>query len=323
MSQETLARQVEQLVERQLREWPMARDNYAALDRVLMREVYLGESLVVLQYNPERRRSSAARIDTASLQARPCFLCGKHQPAEQEAVEWGDGRYKIQVNPYPIFPRHLTISAVVHTPQSIADPRRVSDLLRLAHELPEYVVFYNGPKSGASAPHHMHFQAGAQGFMPLCTEVMNPALWTEESRLLSCDDGFLAFSQRFGRFMFFIKTSQPVLAELYFARLQVAMMMTLGEQNEPMQNVLCWEEEEDYHMVVFPRLKHRPDCYGEGKEDFLLSPASVDMGGLWVIPEKKDYDRLDADIIRDIYNELCLDNATAVAIIDNLLYSDE
>lgn len=323
MTQETIAQQVSQLLQRQLSEWPEAHDNYVALEHVLMREIELGDSLIVLQYNPLRRQSSSARLDAASLSARSCFLCREHQPAQQDMVEWGDGRYKIQLNPYPIFPRHLTIAAMQHTPQSIADPRRVSDMIQLAKDLPDYVVFYNGPKCGASAPDHMHFQAGTKGYMPLCTEVMNPAFWPEEHQLLSCADGFLAFAQRFGRFCFFIKTSEPVLAELYFARLQVAMMMAAGKNEEPMQNVLCWVEDDDCHLLVFPRRKHRPACYGTDKENFLLSPASVDMGGLWTVPEKKDYERLDADIIQRLYDELCLDNENAVAVIDHLLYSEE
>ena len=322
-AEETIARQVGELVERQQHEWPMVRDNYAALDHLRIREIYLGESLILFQHNPERRRSSAAHLDVASLMARPCFLCREHQPAEQEMVEWGEGRYKIQVNPYPIFPKHLTISATEHTPQSIADPRRVTDMLRLAHDLLDCVVLYNGPKSGASAPDHMHFQAGAKGYMPLCAEVLMPSAWPEEYKLLSCDDGFLGLSQRFGRTLFYIRATEPVLAELYFARLQMAMLQAQGEAAEPMQNLLCWCEDEAYHLLVFPRKKHRPSCYGDSEDQYLLSPASVDMGGLWVVSEEKDFNRLNETMVQDIYQELCLDNSAIVKVIDHLLYNEE
>lgn len=317
MTSPTIAQQVQALEQRQLREWPLVRDNYAALERVQLRELWLGNHLVVLQHNPERRRSAAARVDAAALAARPCFLCREHQPAEQETVEWGGGRYKIQVNPYPIFPRHLTISATEHTPQSLATPRHIADMLALANDLPDYVVFYNGPQCGASAPDHFHFQAGVKGMLPLCAEVTDPVAWPEECRIDGNEEGFVAFSQRFGRFLFFIKTATPVQAQLYFARLQLAMMLAVGRAEEPMQNLLCWTEGGDHCLAVFPRRRHRPECYGEGDGQLLLSPASTEMGGLWAIASASDYDALDEARVQALYDELCIDTATAVAIIDN------
>ncbi len=159
---------VDRLIFRQLRDWDVAGRNYAALAGVTTRRIVLGESAVVLQFNPERRRSSAAAIDGKSLAGRKCFLCSENQPVKQKAVLWGD-HYKIQVNPYPIFKRHLTIADLSHEPQRIAD--RVGDMLSLAKDLPDFVVFYNGPQCGASAPDHAHFQAGAKGELPLCDEL--------------------------------------------------------------------------------------------------------------------------------------------------------
>ena len=316
MSEATTIEQVEGLFQQQILDWPLLRVNYAALDNAQVRELTLCDSLILLQYNPERLRSSAARIDTESLASRPCFLCDENQPQEQETLLWGGGRYKIQVNPYPIFPKHFTIADTKHVFQSISNPERVDDLLKLAHDLPDYVIFYNGAKSGASAPDHFHFQAGTRSMLPLCAEVTNPAQWPESNILESCLDGFIGFNQLLGRFLFMIKTAEPALAGLYFARLQIAMMEALGIKEEPSQNLLCWYEDEEYYLVVFPRLKHRPSCYGEGEDQFALSPASVDMGGLWTVPIKANFDRLDASIIKEIYDELCLDNATAVSIID-------
>lgn len=307
--------QIELLIERQLREWPLVADNYAALERLALRSVSLAHSEVILQHNPERRRSSAARVDAAALAARPCFLCREHQPAEQEAVEWG-GAYKIQVNPYPIFPSHLTIAALDHVPQRL-EPRRIDHLLQLAEELPDWVLFYNGPRSGASAPDHFHFQAGCKGVMPLCDEVMNPALWPDDERIEATDDGFIGFTQRLDHPLFFIRCESAALAGFYMARLQVAMMLATGSADEPMQNVLCWHDGDYHNVVVFPRSKHRPDCYGEGDGQYLLSPASVDMGGLWVVANEDDYNRLTAADVQTLYDELCADNATIVRIIDH------
>lgn len=313
-----MLQRVNDLIDRQLSDWGTARDNYAALGRVRLRGFELNErSEVVLQFNPERKRSSGARVDAASLAARKCFLCGENQPAEQEKIEW-EGRYKIQVNPYPIFPSHLTISAIEHTPQEVG--RRIDDMLDLARELSDFVLFYNGPRCGASAPDHMHFQAGNKGFMPLCDEVMDESLWTMEQRLLDSKEGFLGFTGQLGRNLFFIKASERVVASLLYARLQLAMLMASDNPaEEPMQNILCWYEDGNYCVVVFPRAKHRPDCYGEGEGQFLISPASVDMGGVWAVPVEKDYETITVEQVQAIYDELCLDNAGMARIIELLI----
>lgn len=316
MPDNPIARVVEELERRQRREWPLVRSNYDAVDNAQLRDLWLGESMVVLQHNPQRRASASASLDAASLAARPCFLCRDHQPVEQEAVEWGGGRYKIQVNPYPIFSRHLTISLTEHQPQSMTDPHRVEDMLALARDLPDYVLFYNGALCGASAPHHFHFQAAVKGVMPLCQEVMNPATWPDECLLEGTDDGFVGFSKRSGRFLFMIKTEQPVQAALYFARLQVAMMQATGVIAEPMQNILCWAEGDDLYLTVFPRRKHRPACYGTGPGQLLVSPGSTEMGGLWALAERKDFDTLTADVLQQLYDEVCVDNPMAVRMIE-------
>lgn len=310
-----LSEQIDALIDRQLRQWPLVRDNYAALEQAALRSVSLAHTEVILQHNPERRRSSAARVDAASLAARPCFLCREHQPVEQETVEWG-GAYKIQVNPYPIFPSHLTIAALEHTPQRLL-PRRIDHMLRLAELLPDWVLFYNGPQCGASAPDHMHFQAGCKGFLPLCDEVLDPALWPDDERIEATGDGFIGMTQRLDRPLFFIRCERRELAGFYLARLQLAMMQACGSGDEPMQNILCWHDDDYSNVVVFPRRKHRPDCYGEGEGQLLLSPASVDLGGVWACASRRDYDTLSARQLQALYDELCADNATLVRIIDH------
>ena len=143
---------IEKLISRQMRDWDLAGANYAALASASTRSLQLGESTITLQFNPERRRSSAAALDKKSLARRKCFLCTENQPAKQKAVLWGD-HFKIQVNPYPIFKRHLTIADLHHEPQRFAG--RVGDMLQIAKALPDFVVFYNGPQCGASAPDHL------------------------------------------------------------------------------------------------------------------------------------------------------------------------
>ena len=303
------SRAIDRLITRQLRDWDEAGRNYTALSNVATRSLQLGESTIVLQFNPERRRSSAADIDKKSLARRRCFLCSEHQPAKQKALLWGD-HYKIQVNPYPIFRRHLTIADLRHVPQRLAG--RVGDMLRLAKSLPEFVVFYNGPHCGASAPDHMHFQAGAKGEMPLCNEILHATTHL----LADGDEGFIGYVDSLGRSLFTIETSTTRTAERYALRL-MDLLPVIEDADEPMVNVLCWWDTTDraWRIVVFPRRKHRPDCYGEGEGRLLLSPASVDMGGLWAIPELKDYDVLTPEMIQSLYNELCMSRQELMPVL--------
>ena len=277
---------IDKLIAKQLRDWDEARRNYAALAQVSMRTLSVGGSTICLQFNPERRRSSAAAIDKKSLARRKCYLCSEHQPTRQKSILWGD-HYKIQVNPYPIFSRHLTIADLRHVPQGLSG--RVGDMLLLAKELPEFVVFYNGPRCGASAPDHAHFQAGCKGEMPLCDELLHATTHL----MADSDEGFVGYVDSLGRFLFTIETTTARAAERYALRLLDLMPLPEGG-NEPMVNVLCWWDptERVWRMVIFPRRKHRPACYGEGEGRLLISPATVDLGGLWAIPQLKDYESL-------------------------------
>ncbi len=300
---------VDRLIARQLRDWDEAGRNYAALASASVRTLSLGESVIRLQYNPERRRSSAAAIDKKSLSRRRCFLCTEHQPARQKAILWGD-HYKIQVNPYPIFSRHLTIADLRHVSQRLAG--RVGDMLQLAAALPEFVVFYNGPQCGASAPDHAHFQAGAKGEMPLCDEILHAT-----TRLMADgDEGFIGYVDALGRSLFTIETTTLRAAERYALRLLDLLPVPDGGE-EPMVNVLCWWDraERSWHMTIFPRRKHRPACYGEGEGRLLLSPASVDMGGLWAVPEEKDYESLTSSQVQALLDELCLSRDELAPVI--------
>lgn len=291
---------INKLIAKQLRDWDVAGRNYGALDHVAMRTLQLGESTITLQYNPERRRSSAASIDKKSLAGRKCFLCSEHQPAKQKTILWGR-HYKIQVNPYPIFKRHLTIADLNHVPQALSG--RMGDMLLLARDLPDFVVLYNGPECGASAPDHAHFQAGGKGELPLCDEVLHAT-----TRLLSgSDEGFIGYVDVLGRSLFTIETSTMRAAERYALRL-LDLLPASVSGCEPMVNVLCWWDvtERVWRVVVFPRRKHRPACYGEREGQLLLSPATAEMGGLWAIPELKDYESLSPVQVQALYDELCM-----------------
>ena len=158
---------VARLLSEQLSEWPLAQTNYQALNAVCVKELHVGEIAYKVQYNPARIASSGAKTDVQSIQARKCFLCASNRPAEQRGIPFKE-HYEVLVNPYPIFPKHLTIPDTTHTEQVIEG--RIHEMLELAQALPDFTIFYNGPRCGASVPDHMHFQAGSRGFMPIETD---------------------------------------------------------------------------------------------------------------------------------------------------------
>lgn len=297
-------------IESQLSVWDTAKKNFDALADVKVKEFRIGGSTVKVQFNPGRIVSSSAKVDTKSLKERKCFLCEENRPAVQEGLGWGD--YTVLVNPFPIFPKHLTIPANRHTDQRICG--RIGDMMRLAKELEEFTLFYNGPKCGASAPDHMHFQAGNKGFMPIEHDIEN----AEKTTVLRSGDVVLERVSGLSHPCFLIETASVVKGECVFERLYSALEIPEGEP-EPMLNVLCWYEKGLWYIVVFPRKKHRPSCYfAEGDDNILLSPASVDMGGVFITPLEKDFEKITADDIRKILDEVCLSESELNEIAEKL-----
>lgn len=70
-------------IDSQLSGWPLARENYQALGKTQRRSFEIGDMTIGVQHNPARIVSTGARIDAATLAARPCFLCAANRPAEQ------------------------------------------------------------------------------------------------------------------------------------------------------------------------------------------------------------------------------------------------
>ena len=297
--------------ESQLAEWEFARRNFEALRRIETKTFDLDGFLIRVQFNPARIVSSAAKVDAASVVARKCFLCSENQPPEQRGLPWGDG-YRVLVNPYPIFARHFTIPAAEHVPQSIAD--RYGDMLALARCFDWEVVFYNGPRCGASAPDHAHFQAVGKGAMPLEAEVGRFA--TEKVLEAS---GAAAYAIRdYLRGGFVIRSADASAAAACFGKLYEALEV-LPADAEPMMNVLTWYDSDGWTSCVFPRTKHRPACfYGEGATDLLVSPASVDLAGVMIVPRKDDFVKITAENIRAIFNEVCIDDSALQRIVGKL-----
>ena len=284
--------------ETQLAAWPMAAANFEALGGVKVKELDVNGMPFKVQFNPARLASSGAKVDAASLKARPCFLCEKNRPEVQIGIEWND-RYTILVNPFPIFHRHLTIPDTSHTDQLIAG--RIADMMGLAAELNGYTVFYNGPRCGASAPDHMHFQAGNSDFLTIA-----PAIENAELKTIAADgDATLSLVDTLPVKVFVIDAADHSAGERLFGRLLEAMPVPEGER-EPMLNLLCYSTPAGERLVVIPRKRHRPACYGTDNGCMLISPASVDVGGVFITPRPEDFERMDQAAIASILDEVCL-----------------
>lgn len=289
---------IDSFIEDQLKVWDTARNNFAALANVKVKEFAIGKSTVKVQFNPARIVSSAAKVDAKSLKERKCFLCEANRPEVQEGLPWGD--YTILVNPFPIFPKHLTIPANAHTAQRISG--RIGDMMRLARDLQGFTLFYNGPKCGASAPDHMHFQAGNRGFMPIEGEIDG----ARKELVMKSGSVELSIVSGQSHPCFSVRSSLLDRCVSMFDTLYSALSIPEGE-SEPMLNILCWYEKGLWKLLIFPRKKHRPDCYfAEGDANILLSPASVDMGGVFITPLEKDFNKISAADIRGILEEVCL-----------------
>lgn len=288
----------------------MAAGNFAALANVEVKEFDLDGMHFKVQFNPARIVSSGAKVDAAAIKARKCFLCDENRPAEQRGIEW-NGHYTVLLNPFPIFPRHLTIPDTSHTLQLING--RIADMIKLAGELDEYTVFYNGPRCGASAPDHMHFQAGSNGLMTIKDATMR----TLHSIVAEEKSGAvrLSLSERLP-FPFFVIDATPEDGAEMFGRLYRSLP---EDGEEPMMNILCYRTVGGVRTIVVPRKRHRPSFYGtEGDGCMMISPASVDVGGVIITPRAQDFKKIDAETVKRMFDEVCMDKNDIKDIVNKI-----
>lgn len=299
---------------RQLEKWDDARQRYQDLRNVKTRELTVGTSTMKVQFNPARIVSTGAKIDKQTLAERPCFLCEQNRPKEQVKKTF-DGQFDLLVNPYPILPIHFTIPSVKHEPQLIRNS--YSEIHKLLTEYPSMMVFYNGPKCGASAPDHAHFQGGTSGILPLQMS------WQRLSRSLKPilnlnDDEGISLIEEYPCPALLIHSKSEYSDEQLFIRLYESLPIPEGEP-EPMLNIVSWRHDADYYSVVFPRKKHRPDCYyADGCNQYIVSPGALDMAGFIVTPRKEDFDRITPEVALDILNEVSLQPDELQQVIDRL-----
>lgn len=289
----------EDFIERQLAEWPEARERYLALGKTQRRRFRLGDFEGAFQHNPARAVSTAAAVDAAAIAARPCFLCAANRPPEQIALpinkEW-----EMLVNPFPIFPVHFTIASTVHKPQT-APPLEMAGM---AEHFPDLVFFFNGARAGASAPDHLHLQAVLQSELPLLriAEANHPA-----------DKPGIMRSDMWGLNLPFLFLSALITDDEEGGRDYLKMLAYTGgdadgNPDRGLRNVFCWKGSDGLlRMIVIPRQRHRPSCYpgqGASSEGLLVSPGAVDMAGIVILPRLQDFNTITEEQLKQIYQEV-------------------
>jgi hypothetical protein len=303
-----------ELLSEQKMSWPDVQEGYTALKNVKERSLPCRGFSVRLQYNPGRIKSSMAVVERSDGNDRPCFLCLDHLPEAQEGILYRSD-YLILCNPMPVFSSHFTVSHLDHRRQAIGE--HIDTFIQLMTDLSSgWAVLYNGPKCGASAPDHFHFQIVLSGQMPVEREILEERRRTQMKRI----GGVSLYRTRgLGREAVILEGDDPMVLERAFRRFLEALKKALVIDEEPMMNIAGFHREMKWYVFIFPRKKHRPEAFfREGNDRVLVSPGAIDMGGLLITPVEKDFERLDATTVEGIYSEVSLESQVVKKAIDAL-----
>ena len=308
---------IHNFVSEQLSVWGLSHDNFKALDDVRVRELEVGGLTVRLQFNPARMISSAAKLSKEDIARRRCFLCENNRPQEQSWISFVSrqgNEYHLLVNPYPIFPEHLVVALAQHSDQTVLG--RYEDMLQLAGIYPDRTFFYNGPKSGASAPDHHHFQAAPSGLIPLETDVDNAECLHE---LLSDGQAAIYHYERFAHGVFVIKSRSEEAASNMFYRLVGCMDVPEGEK-EPLFNLFTYCRQGEYISIVVLRRCHRSHHYfSDGPDHLTMSPGCADMGGVFIVPVESEYEKITPQLLNEMVEEITITQEQERLIMDRLV----
>lgn len=295
-----------QLFEIQKEQWQMLATGYKSLETVKSKSFQFDGFKIKAQFNAGRITSTSAKVDAKSISERKCFLCNENLPEEQKGILYDD-KYIILCNPYPIFPEHFTLTYNKHEPQRIIDT--FSDMLDLSKDISKYYsVIYNGPRCGASAPDHLHFQAGNKYFMPIDDEFHQ--IKNEFGKVIYENDdlSFYAIDDGLRKFVS-IESLDKDLVVNTFNKFYKTYSYMMNEEQEPMINLVSFYEEEfGWRIIIFLRAKHRPAVFfAEDESKMLVSPAAIDLGGVCVFPREEDFNRITKEMIVDIFKEVFID----------------
>jgi ribosomal protein S18 acetylase RimI-like enzyme len=301
-----------EVLSKQKKTWQNLREGYELLKEVRERDLSYKGFSIRLQYNPGRIKSSTAVVDKKNEKERPCFLCLDHLPEGQKGIFYRKD-YLILCNPMPVFFSHFTISHLDHRLQAITE--HINTFLQLIVDFGSgWMVLYNGPKCGASAPDHLHFQAAPSGQMPIEKEIR------EEKRLtlMKKVDGVLFYcAKNLGREVTLLEGDDPRAVEIALKKYLAALKKVCLIEEEPMLNIAGYHEKRKWRLAIFPRRKHRPDVFfKDGDARVVVSPGVIDMGGLIITPMKKDFEGLEGTAVKGIYKEVSLERKIVAKAIE-------
>lgn len=301
----------------QKEDWSMLASGFKSLGTVKSKSFQFNGFKLKAQFNAGRIISTSAKVDPKSISERKCFLCVENLPIEQKGILYND-KYIMLCNPFPIFPTHFTLTYKEHQPQRILDT--FTDMLDLSKDISKYyTVIYNGPRCGASAPDHLHFQAGNKFFMPIDDEFQQikneygQEIFEDENlSVFAIDDGLRKFIS--------IESIDKELIEKTFNKFYLTYSGLMNEKLEPMINLVSfYEEESGWRIIIFLRAKHRPAIFfTEGDEKMLVSPAAIDLGGVCIFPREEDFKKITKDQIGDIFKEVFVDKKKLETVIKSL-----
>ena len=320
---------VDNLFRKQLDSWPQLKQTFESLEEDVktkrLKDKWYYD--LAVQWNPKRMVSTGAKTDKATLTRRPCFLCDCNRPVEQLSMPFGQG-FQALANPFPILPRHLTLSTVRHTPQRFQALFGIM-CAAIRNLSPDSVVFYNGPRCGASAPDHAHLQAGCGDDLPIVRDWYKYEPLLEPVYVLPTEDK----PRLRGRAMIARVRGYvcPAFAVIYNETSQAAQLVPLLLHSLPPSteaageadfNAVGWCKRRVYDefpfpsagfaqtpgiILFFPRRKHRPDCYyAQGDAQTMVSPGAIDMSGLIITPRKEDFKKMTHALAHSILQEVAI-----------------
>jgi len=294
-----------QMLRLQREDWSQLDSGYKNLTSIKTKSFWFDGFKIGLQFNQGRLKSTSAKVDTETIQNRKCFLCDENLPIQQKGINILKD-YLLLCNPYPIFPEHFTIASIIHKPQEILSS--FNDLIKISKILSGgYSLIYNGPRCGASAPDHLHFQAGTKQFMPIENDFHS--LKNEFGEFIFEDEiGTIAvIDDGLRRFISLETNDENMLSKIFNRVYKIYTRLNSGE-GEPMLNIICnYFEDYGWNVIIFLRSKHRSfHYYLEEENRILLSPAAIDLGGVCITPAEKDYEKIDKELLKNILSEVSL-----------------
>lgn len=295
---ESLLGQLRSFIRQQRATWADLEAAQQALETSLHRTLRLPDSEVELQCNPGRTRSTTAKVASEDVAQRPCFLCPENLYPEQLALPFSTD-WLILNNPFPIFTDHLVVSSADHADQLLETALPVMVEFVDTFE-GTFSAFYNGARCGASAPDHLHFQACPANKLPLERQ-LRPLLDKPQEEtpwhLKTLDNRGIGLCR-----------TDSARALLEHLRAMYAHLNLKAEPGcEADLNLIIFGCPGKIAAAVLPRRAHRPACFfASGDDQCVISPGAVDVGGLAILPRQQDFERMTAEKMLSIYQEVCL-----------------